>query len=105
MSKLECVNLIEQFGGEFRMAGVSSVGPDPDKSVRQRVRVGFRFDPGNMIIEDGEFYAGADALDSPGGDVEVFGDFCLGCTPPTAENDPPPSDGRFSLVLTDIVSR
>lgn len=92
----------EQFGGEFRMAGVSSVGPDPDKSVRQRVRVGFRFDPGNMIIEDGEFYAGADAPDSPGGDVEVFGDFCLGCTPPTAENDPPPSDGRFSLAINGV---
>jgi len=80
----------EQFDGEFLMNGVSSIGPDPTKNFNQMVRVGNGFEPGNMIIEDGEFFAG-------GGDVEVFGDFCLGCTPPATENAQP-GNALFSLA-------
>ncbi len=84
-----------QFDGEFEMAGVSSIGPAPTKEFNQTVRVGFEREPGNMVIENGEFFTN-------GGDVEVFGDFCLGCTPPETSEAAgkvaaDPSDGLFSL--------
>jgi len=89
-----------QFDGEFLMAGVSSIGPPPVKAYVQEVSVGFRYAPGDMIIEDGEFFAGNAA--GAGGNVEVFGDFCLGCTPPAtsgaaSKRAAAPSDALFSL--------
>ena len=100
----------EQYAGEFLMNGLSSIGPAPVKPFIQTTMVGFRFEPGNMIIEDGEFYAGDTDPAGPGqnagsgGNVEVFGDFCLGCTPPETSGAASklaadPSDGVFSLAV------
>ncbi|MCH8124155.1 MAG: hypothetical protein IH853_13665, partial [Bacteroidetes bacterium] len=69
----------EQFGGEFRMAGVSSINLQRQRFIARR----------NMIIEHGEFHAN-------GGDVEVLGDYCLGCTPPETKNAQP-RNGLFNL--------
>ena len=86
----------DQFAGEFRMNGVSSIGPDPTRNYVQTVRVGF-FVPGKMIIEDGEFYASDGEVDSRGGNVDVFGDFCLGCTPPGSGKKAQLGDALFDL--------
>ncbi|MCH8960726.1 MAG: hypothetical protein IH820_05225 [Bacteroidetes bacterium] len=98
-----------QFDGEFLMNGLSSIGPVPVKPYVQTVMVGFRFAPGDMVIENGEFYAGDNDPDAPGdfsgtgGNVEVFGHFCLGCTPPAtsaaASKRADPSDGLFSMKM------
>ena len=99
-----------QLDGEFLMNGLSSIGDAPIKPYIQTVMVGFRFEPGDMIIEDGEFYLGDNDPDPPGanagsgGNVEVFGDFCLGCTPPDTEAAASkmaadPQHGVFSLAI------
>lgn len=76
-----------QFDGEFLMSGVSSIGGGATQPVRQTVQVGFSRDPNDFTQANGEFF-------TSGGDVEVFGDFCLGCTD---VDDQSASDALFSL--------